>query len=283
MMLLSIQSHVAYGHVGNAAAVFPLQRLGIEVLPVHTVQFASHVGYGPPQGSVMDAAALGAVIDGLEARGALARCDGVLSGYLGSPALGAVVLDAVVRVRRHNPRAVYCCDPVIGDIDGGIYVAPEIVAFFRDCAIPQATIVTPNAFELAEISGRAIETLNDAKAAIVHLQRQGPRVVLATSLHLADTPKNMMDVVVADGARVARVRTPLLPGVLHGTGDLIAALFTAHYLRTGVAERAAEAAVSSVYGVIARTLSERRAELALVVAQDEFVAPTRGFIAEPVS
>lgn len=281
-MLLSIQSHVAYGHVGNAAAVFPLQRLGIEVLPVHTVQFASHVGYGPPQGSVMDAAALGAVIDGLEARGALARCDGILSGYLGSPALGAVVLDAVVRVRRHNPRAVYCCDPVIGDTDGGIYVAPEIVAFFRDRAIPQATIVAPNALELAEISGRVIETLNDAKAAIVHLQQRGPQVMLATSLHLADTPMNMMDVLVADGARVARVRTPLLPGVLHGTGDLIAALFTAHYLRTGVAERAAEAAVSSVFGVIARTLSERRAELALVAAQDEFVAPTHRFAAEPV-
>jgi len=282
MMLLSIQSHVAYGHVGNAAAVFPLQRLGIEVLPVHTVQFASHVGYGPPQGSVMDAAALGAVIDGLEARGALARCDGVLSGYLGSPALGAVVLDAVARVRRHNPRAVYCCDPVIGDTDGGIYVAQEIVAFFRDRAIPQANIITPNAFELAEFAGRAIETLDDAKAAIVHLQRQGPRVVLATSLHLADTPMTMMDVLVADGARVARVRTPLLPGVLHGTGDLIAALFTAHYLRTGVAERAAEAAVSSVYGVIARTLSEQRAELALVAAQDEFIAPLHRFAAEPV-
>ncbi|MCW5686567.1 MAG: pyridoxal kinase PdxY [Pseudolabrys sp.] len=282
MMLLSIQSHVAYGHVGNAAAVFPLQRLGIEVLPVHTVQFASHVGYGPPQGSVMDAAALGAVIDGLEARGALARCDGVLSGYLGSPALGAVVLDAVARVRRHNPRAVYCCDPVIGDTDGGIYVAQEIVAFFRDRAIPQANIITPNAFELAEFAGRAIETLDDAKAAIAHLQQQGPRVVLATSLHLADTPTTMMDVLVADGARVARVRTPLLPGVLHGTGDLIAALFTAHYLRTGVAERAAEVAVSSVYGVIARTLSEQRAELALVAAQDEFIAPSYRFAAEPV-
>ena len=282
MMLLSIQSHVAYGHVGNAAAVFPLQRLGIEVLPVHTVQFASHAGYGPPQGSVMDAAAIGAVIDGLETRGALARCDGVLTGYLGSPALGDVVLDAVARVRRHNPRAIYCCDPVVGDTDGGIYVAPEIVTFFRDRAIPQATIVTPNAFELAEFAGGAVATVDDAKAAIAHLQRRGPQVVLATSLHLADTPARMIDVLVADGARVARVRTPLLPGVLHGTGDLIAALFTAHYLRSGVAAHAAEAAVSSVFGVIARTLSERREELALVAAQDEFVTPSHRFVAEPV-
>ncbi|MGN6462040.1 MAG: pyridoxal kinase, partial [Pseudolabrys sp.] len=217
MMLLSIQSHVAYGHVGNAAAVFPLQRLGIDVLPVHTVQFASHAGYGPPQGSVMDAASIGAVIDGLEARGALARCDGILTGYLGSAALGAVVLDAVARVRRHNPGAIYCCDPVIGDSDGGVYVAPEIVAFFRDQAIPRAGIVTPNAFELAEFSGRVVEILEDAKVAIACLQRQGPQIVLATSLQLADTPAGMIDVVVADGARVARVRTPLLPGVLHGT------------------------------------------------------------------
>lgn len=282
MLLLSIQSHVAYGHVGNAAAVFPLQRLGIEVLPVHTVQFASHAGYGPPQGSVMDAAAIRAVIDGLDARGALARCDGILTGYLGSAALGEAVLDAVARVRHHNPRAVYCCDPVIGDSDGGVYVAPEIVAFFRDRAILQATIVTPNAFELATFSGRRIATLDDAKAAIARLQEQGPQLVLATSLHLADTPANTVDVLVADGPHVARVRTPLLPGVLHGTGDLIAALFTAHYLRGGEAARAAEAAVSSVFGVIARTLHEKRTELALVAAQDEFVAPSQRFGAEPV-
>lgn len=282
MMLLSIQSHVAYGHVGNAAAVFPLQRLGIEVLPVHTVQFSNHVGYGPPQGSVMDAASIGAVIDGLEARGVLARCDGILTGYLGSAALGAVVLDAIARVRRHNPRAVYCCDPVVGDSDGGVYVAPEIIAFFRDQAIPQAGIVTPNAFELVEFTGIALETLDDAKAAIAILQRQGPQVVLATSLQLADTPAEMIDVLVADGPRTARVRTPLLPGILHGTGDLIAALFTAHYLRTGSAERAVEAAVSSVYGVIARTLSEGRMELALVAAQEEFVVPSHRFVAEPV-
>lgn len=282
MMLLSIQSHVAYGHVGNAAAVFPLQRLGIEVLPVHTVQFASHAGYGPPQGAVMDAASIGAVISGLDARGALARCDGILTGYLGSATLGAVVLDAVARVRRHNPRAVYCCDPVVGDSDGGLYVAPEIVAFFRDRAIPQANIVTPNAFELAEFSGHPIVTMADAKSAIAHLQRQGPQVVLTTSLRLADTPAGMIDVLVADGSRTARLRTPLLPGVLHGTGDLIAALFTTHYLREGNADRAAEAAVSSVYGIIARTLAEGREELTLVAAQDEFVAPSHRFVAEPV-
>jgi len=282
MMLLSIQSHVAYGHVGNAAAVFPLQRLGVEVLPVHTVQFASHAGYGPPQGIVMDAPSIRAVIDGLEARGVLARCDGVLTGYLGSAALGAVVLETVARVRRHNPRAVYCCDPVAGDSDGGLYVAPEIVTFFRDRAIPQAGIVTPNAFELGEFSGRAIETLDHARAAIAGLRARGPQVVLATSLQLADTPAEMLDVLVADGARVARLRTPLLPGVLHGTGDLIAALFTAHYLRGGVAERAAEAAVSSVFGVITRTLAEGRTELALIAAQDEFVAPSHRFVAEPV-
>ena len=281
-MLLSIQSHVAYGHVGNAAAVFPLQRLGVEVLPVHTVQFASHAGYGPPQGIVMDAPSIRAVIDGLEARGVLARCDGVLTGYLGSAALGAVVLETVARVRRHNPRAVYCCDPVAGDSDGGLYVAPEIVTFFRDRAIPQAGIVTPNAFELGEFSGRAIETLDHARAAIAGLRARGPQVVLATSLQLADTPAEMLDVLVADGARVARLRTPLLPGVLHGTGDLIAALFTAHYLRGGVAERAAEAAVSSVFGVITRTLAEGRTELALIAAQDEFVAPSHRFVAEPV-
>src|SRR5262245_20215496 len=148
MNLLSIQSHVAYGHVGNAAAVFALQRLGIEVWPIHTVQFSNHTGYGSWRGRAFDAGMLSEIMQGIGERGVLRQCDGVLSGYLGSAAIGAAVLDAVAQVRSANPRAQYCCDPVIGDVGRGVFVQPGVAEFMRAHAVPAADIVTPNHFEL---------------------------------------------------------------------------------------------------------------------------------------
>src|SRR5205085_9071509 len=98
MNLLSIQSHVAYGHVGDSAAVFPLQRIGVEVWPVHTVQFSNHSGCGRWGGRVLSGGTIRLVVEGIEARGVLGECDGVLSGYLGSVDNGEAVLDAVARV-----------------------------------------------------------------------------------------------------------------------------------------------------------------------------------------
>src|SRR3972149_1824264 len=143
MTLLSIQSHVAFGHVGNAAAVFPLQRLGVEVWPVHTVQFSNHTGYGEWKGEVFGASLIRDVVAGIEARGALGECDGVLSGYMGGADIGAAILDAVSAVKRVNPAARYCCDPVIGDVNSGVFVRPGIPEFMRERAGPAADIVTP--------------------------------------------------------------------------------------------------------------------------------------------
>lgn len=148
MNLLSIQSHVVYGHVGNDAAVFPLQRLGVDVWPIHTVQFSNHTGYGAWRGEVFGAAAIREVMQGIEERGILGTCDGVLSGYMGSAEIGEAILDAVGRVKGANPKARYCCDPVIGDIDTGIFVRPGIPEFIRERAIPAADFVAPNQFEL---------------------------------------------------------------------------------------------------------------------------------------
>ncbi len=131
MNILSIQSHVAYGHVGNAAAVFPLQRIGVEVWPVNTVQFSNHTGYGAWTGTVFGADHIRDVVKGIEDRGVFSSCDGVLSGYMGSAEIGEAILDAVARVKRANPTARYCCDPVIGDIDTGVYVREGIPDFIR--------------------------------------------------------------------------------------------------------------------------------------------------------
>ena len=153
MRILSIQSSVAYGHVGNSAATFPLQRLGHEVWPVLTVHFSNHTGYGSWRGQVLDPAVVADVIEGIADRGVLGTVDAVLTGYQGSPGVAEVVLDTVARVRALNPAVVYCCDPVMGDVDRGMFVLPGVPELIRDRVVPVADVVTPNAFELAFLAG----------------------------------------------------------------------------------------------------------------------------------
>src|SRR3954451_22933706 len=186
MNILSIQSHVAFGHVGNAAATFPLQRIGVEVWPIHTVQFSNHTAYGAWTGRIFEAGLITELVDGIAARGVLGQCDGVLSGYMGSAETGAAILDAVARVKAANPRARYCCDPVIGDIGRGVFVRPGIPEFMRDRALPAADVITPNQFELDYLSGAETKTIADAIAAITALHALGPGMILVTSLQTSD-------------------------------------------------------------------------------------------------
>jgi pyridoxine kinase len=280
MNILSIQSHVAYGHVGNSAAVFPLQRMGVEVWPIHTVQFSNHTGYGKWRGRIFDAGLIRELVAGIEQRGCLGECDGVLSGYMGGADVGAAVLDAVATVRRANPSAKYCCDPVIGDIGRGVFVREGIPEFMRDKAVPAADIVTPNQFELDYLSGRASKTLADALGAVAAVQALGPRAVLVTSLHVDDTPDDAIDMLAADKNGRFRLRTPKLPLMVNGAGDAVAALFFAHYLRDGKIDQALSAAGSAIFGVLAKTVEAGAPEIQLVAAQDEIVKPSRVFEAE---
>jgi pyridoxine kinase len=282
MNILSIQSHVAFGHVGNASATFPMQRLGHEVWPIHTVQFSNHTGYGSWTGRVFDGMAVEELVDGIAARGVLPSCDGILSGYMGSADIGQAILGTVARVREANPNALYCCDPVIGDVGRGIFVRPGIPEFMRDNAVPSADIITPNQFELDFISGRNSATLADAKSALAAVQRTGPGVVLVTSLHTDATPPESIDLMAAAGDEVWLVRTPKLGVSVNGAGDAIAALFFVHYLETRSARAALERAASSVYGLLRRTEQAGARELLSVAAQDEFVSPSHVFTAQPV-
>jgi len=275
--VLSIQSHVAYGHVGNSSAVFPLQRLGIEVWPVHTVQFSNHTGYGQWTGRVFDGQAVDEVVQGIADRGVLRSCDAVLSGYLGSADIGHAVVATVRRVREANPGALYCCDPVIGDVGRGIFVRPGIEEFLRDVAVPAADIVTPNHFELDLLSGRTTDSLPAVKDAVAAVHALGPTVVLTTSLITDDTPDDAVDLLASEGGRHFRVRTPRLGVSVNGAGDAIAALFLAHWLDTRSAADALGRAAASVFGLLQRTEDAGSREILLVAAQEEVVAPTRTF------
>ena len=284
MNILSLQSWVAYGHVGNASAVFPMQRLGHEVWAVNTVQFSNHTGYGSWTGQVFTGQAVREVVDGIAARGVLPSCDAVLSGYMGDAGIGEAILDAVARVRAANRLALYCCDPVIGDEGRGVFVRPGIPEFMRERAVPAADILTPNQFELEHLTGGSCATLDGAKAAVARLRDamapRGPRAVLVTSLRTGETPADAIDLLAADEGGVHLLRTPLLPLAVNGAGDAVAALFLFHHLNTGRAADALEAAGSAIYGVLRRTADAGSREILTVAAQDEFVGPGELFRSE---
>ena len=282
MNILSIQSHVAYGHVGNSAAVFPLQRIGVEVWPVQTVQFSNHPGYGAWRGRVFSAATIRLVVQGIEERGVLGECDGVISGYLGSPDTGEAVVEAVGQVKGANPAARYCCDPVIGDVSQGVFVRRGIPEFIKERMLPIADVVTPNQFELDYLVGRPSMSMADLGVAIDAVHACGPRVVLVTSVRTDDTPADCLDLVVSDGVDRCRLRTPLLPIVVNGAGDAIAALFFAHYLSTGAVADAMSLAGSSIFGNLDRTAEAGATEMLLVEAQDELVTPSEVFVAHRI-
>ena len=271
--------------MGNAAAVFPLQRLGAEVWAINTVQFSNHTGYGAWTGQVFTGEAVAALVDGIAARGALSRCDAVLSGYMGDAGIGEAILGAVARVRAANKRALYCCDPVIGDVGYGVFVRPGIPEFMRDRALPAADLLTPNQFELEWLTGQTCRTLAEVKLAVAGLRERmapgGPRTVLVTSLRTEETPADALDLLAVDDAGAWRLRTPLLPVSVNGAGDVIAALFLYHVLRAGTAKAALEEAGSSVHGLLRRTAEAGSREILLVAAQGEFVAPSERFRAEP--
>jgi pyridoxine kinase len=277
--ILSIQSSVAYGHVGNSAATFPLQRLGHEVWPVLTVHFSNHTGYGAWRGPLLDPADVAEVIAGIGDRGVLGEADAVLSGYQGDPAVGAVVLDAVAQVRAANPDAVYCCDPVMGDVGRGMFVKPGIPEFMRDQVVPSADLITPNHFELDFLAGRSTDTLDAVLEAVDAVRATGPSDVLVTSVLHRDSAPDTLDVVAVSDAGAWAVTTPLLPIAPNGCGDVTAALYLAHLTTTGSPAAALERTTSSVFAILEATIAAGTREIALVAAQDAIADPPARFVA----
>ncbi len=277
MKILSVQSSVAYGHVGNSAAVFPLQRLGHEVWPVLTVHFSNHTGYGAWRGPLLAASDVADVIAGIDDRDVLGEADAVLSGYQGDPAVGAVILDAVRRVKELNPAAVYCCDPVMGDVGRGMFVRPGIPEFMRDTVVPEADVVTPNHFELDFLAGTTTRTLAEVLAAVDAVRARGPRDVLVTSVLHDEVPEGSLDVIAVSDEGAWAVTTPRLPISPNGCGDVTTALYLAHLLDTGSPARALAATTSSVFAVLEATIAAGTREIQLVAAQEAIAAPPPRF------
>ena len=280
--ILSIQSAVAHGHVGNSAAVFPLQRIGVEVLPVNTVNFSNHTGYGAWRGSLITPEDVHDVILGIEERGVLPQIDVVLSGYQGGTGIGDVIVDAVRRVKAANPTAIYACDPVMGNAKSGCFVAPEIPVLLRDRVVPAADIITPNQFELGFLTGTEPLTLEATLDSVDLARAMGPATVLVTSVERPDREPGTVEMLAVDGAGAWIVQTPHLPFKANGSGDVTAALFSAHYRATGDAAVALERTASSVFDLIELTYQSGERELQLVQAQNVYAHPRMQFSATRV-
>ena len=278
--VLSIQSAVACGHVGNSAATLPLQRLGFDVLAVNTVLLAHHPGHGRWRGHKVAPAEIAEILLGLEQHGVLGRCAAVVSGYLGDPAVADLVLRAVAAVRAARPDALYLCDPVIGDDHSGVFVAAGIPERMQKDLVPAADLVTPNRFELARLTGQEVADLPTALAASAALRARGPRLVVATGLPLPDRP-DALGVLAETADEAWLVTTPRRPVALGGTGDAFSALLLGHYLRGRDLRHALERAVSAVFALVERSCEQGANELPLVALQDQLATPSVRFAAAP--
>jgi len=282
MKILSIQSAVAYGHVGNSAAVFPLQRIGVDVLPVYTVNFSNHTGYGAWRGPLIAPNDVGEVITGIEERGVFPSVDAVLSGYQGGEGIGDVIIDAVARVKAANPSALYACDPVMGNAKSGCFVAPAIPELLREKVVPVADIITPNQFELGFLTRTDPDTLESTLDSVDLARAMGPQTVLVTSVERPDREEDTIEMLAVDANGAWIVQTPFLPMKANGSGDVTAALFTAHYVESGSAQIALERTASSVFDLLQLTLESGERELQLVEAQESYAHPKLQFSARQV-
>ena len=287
-LVLSIQSHVAYGHVGNDAAMLPLQLLGIEPVAIHTVQFSNHTGYGEFKGQVFTPAHVQDVLDGLRARGVLARCTAVLSGYLGDAGVGEVILSAVQEVRAAHPKAHYLCDPVMGDVGRGLFVRPGIPDFLRKRALSQASVITPNHYEFELLCGGQPLTTVDAaitaaRGMLAHMHDSKTALIAITSLRTSDLPADKLATLAVTADSAWLVQTPYvdLQPLPNGMGDVFSAVLLGHLIQGRSVPDAVSSAVSTLYALVSRTESGQR-DLPLVASRDQINRPAQTFVAVPV-
>jgi pyridoxine kinase len=276
--VLSIQSHVVFGHAGNSAAEFPMRRLGVNVWPLNTVQFSNHTQYGHWAGSAIDAEQMQQLVEGIGAIGMLPRCDAVLSGYLGTPEQAQAVIEIVRAVKAVNPHARYFCDPVMGTATG-CRVEPGIQEFLVKSMPEVCDAIMPNHSELQRLVGRMIETTEEAVTACRELMQRGPKLVLVKHLLDRNSPADRFNMLVVTERENWVGQRPLYPFARQpvGVGDLTSAVFVARTLLGDPLRVAFEHTLAAVNGVMRATWDAGRYELELIAAQNDIAHPREWF------
>ncbi|WP_392558539.1 pyridoxal kinase PdxY [Orbus mooreae] len=279
--ILSIQSHVVFGHAGNSAAEFPIRRLGVNVWPLNTVQFSNHTQYRQWTGTVMPASHLVEIADGISAIDELKNCHAVLSGYMGSPEQGNAIIEIVKKVKQANPNALYICDPVMGHPEKGCFVAPGVSEFLCNVALPISDMMSPNILELEELNNkRAINNVDEAIIACRDLCQKGPKAILVKHLSRAGIQKDRFEMLLVTHNEAWHIHRPLVDfGVRQpvGVGDMTSGLFIANILLGKSLVESLEHTTSAVYAVMLETLKRDQYELQLVAAQDQIAKPEQWF------
>lgn len=264
MLVISIQSQVVHGHVGNSAAVYPMQAAGLEVAAVPTTLLSNHPHYPTMRGRILESDLVADLLLGVEERELPQAAAAVVTGYMGSAANASAVVEFLRRARRLNPDILHICDPVIGDDDLGVFVADGLIERFRDELTPLADVVTPNQFELGLLVGERPDTIDTLEAAAQRLISRGTGRVVVTGCVLADTRVGEVETVAIEGRRVWRTSIPRLPVRPSGTGDLFTACLTASLLGGASLAGAAARATADVERVLQRTRDAGAYEMRLI-------------------
>jgi pyridoxine kinase len=263
MLVISIQSQVVHGHVGNSAAVHAMQAEGVNVAAVPTTLLSNHPRYPTLRGRVLEAELVADLLKGVEERDLVDEAAVLVTGYLGSPDNATVVADFVERALTRNLKLVYLCDPVIGD-DGRVYVADGILDVVRHRLLPAASLITPNQFELELLSGVTVADTEGLRAAAAAIAGRGRIDIVATGCTLTDTPAGQVETILCAGGQLSRFATPRLPIRPYGTGDLLTGLIAAHLAKGTAIEAALRLAVETIFAVLVRTQEAGSAEMRLV-------------------
>lgn len=270
---LSIQSHVSYGYAGNKSAVFPMQRLGVEVSPIHTVQLSNHSGYPIVKGDFFSATQIQNIIDGLVLNDFLHCHDAILSGYIGNAEIATVIANTVKTLKKQNPKVIYACDPVFGDYRNGqghIFATEQHPIIFREHLLPLADIMTPNLFELATLAETSIHSLEDAQSACKLIQSHSEQIILITSCSFDPSTTGLA---LYHRGKLIHLESPryAVGHNVSGSGDATASIFLAHILNGYTPYDAMKKTLYSLDKIFAMTAELNKNELALIEAQQYII------------
>lgn len=283
--ILSIQSNVVYGYAGNKVATFPMQLLGIEVMPIHTVQLSSNTVYQNYDGIVLGDKQISRIINSLESIGILGSIDAIISGYIGSAEQGKEIYQAVKKIKQYNPQAIYVCDPVMGgDISKGSALPQNIIDFFSNHAVKLADYITPNLLELQILAQQTLHNFTDVINAIEQLKAQNRAKIIVKNLQYAGKNSKEFEMILATEQKMYHLTRPLYDFTRRplGVGDLICATFTAHLVNGKSELEAFELAANIANDVLDITKQHNSLELEMIKAQHYIKHPKMQYRAFPI-